>query len=69
MTLQKGIPSDMLKTLTKSGISKVVHNEHFGQFYISNKKKKASLVTALGFVVKRGDRRSRIFSFFGNLGI
>lgn len=39
MTLQKGTPSDMLKTLTKSVISKVTHNECFCQFYISNKKK------------------------------
>lgn len=39
MTLQKGTPSNMLKTLTKSVISKVTHNECFCQFYISNKKK------------------------------
>jgi hypothetical protein len=68
MTLQKGTASDMLKTLTKSVISKVTHNEYFCQFYIFNKKK-VSLVTALGFVAKRGDRRLRIFSLFGNLGI
>lgn len=66
MTLQKGTPSDMLKTLTKSVISKVTHNECFCQFYISNKKK-VSLVPALGFVAKRGDRRSRIFSLLATL--
>lgn len=37
----------MLKTLTKSGISKVIHNEHFGQFYISNKK--GAIGYSLGF--------------------
>lgn len=59
----KGIPSDILKTLTKSGIAKVVLNEQFCQFYISNKK--GVVGYSLGFCCeKRGQEIKNILTLW-----